>query len=275
MPTTPVRIRRRAASSLSAVAMIAAVWAGGCASSSAEDGSEVTVFAAASLTDAFTEIATAFEAAHPGVEVKLNFAGSQSLRTQISHGAQAHVFASANEQHMAALRDSGLVSEPAVFATNEMVIAVPASNPAGIESFADLPKARRIVLAGDSVPAGAYAAQVLANAASAYGVEFPARVSERVVSREMHVRQTLQKVVLGEADAAMVYATDAAAAGDAVRIVEIPDELNVRASYPIAALGSAAVGEAFVAFVQSEEGARVLRKHGFRPAGKNVAVNER
>ena len=263
--------RKSAAKHAARCALIAACLGAfaACSSAKASGQNEVTVFAAASLTDAFTVIAEEFHAANPSRTVKLSFAGSQSLRTQISHGAPAHVFASANENHIESLRSSGLAGEPAVFAHNELVIAVPAGNPAGIHSLEDLPKAKRLVLAGDAVPAGAYAAQVLQNADSHYGAGFAKRVAARVVSREMHVRQTLQKVVLGEADACIVYATDAAAAGDAVETIVIPTELNVRAAYPIVTVGAGADSEAaraFVAFVQSDVGQAALAKHGFGPA---------
>lgn len=231
-------------------------------------GGTVTVFAASSLTDAFTDLGEAFERQHPQAEVVFNFAGSQSLRTQIENGARGEVFASANPKHMAALVGAGLAEEPAVFAHNRMVIAVPAGNPAKIYSLADLANARRLVLAGGAVPAGAYAAKVLVKADAAFGGGFRERVLSRVVSREMHVRQTLHKVVLGEADAAMVYATDAAAAGDKVTAIAIDDEHNIVADYPIAVLGDAerpGLGQRFVAFVRSEAGRAILARHGFDP----------
>lgn len=238
-----------------------------------EDGNEVVVFAAASLTEAFKQIAEDFKQANPGVDVKMNFAGSQSLRTQIENGAQPQVFASANAKHMNTLVGKKLVDEPVTFVHNELVIAVPAANPAGIQSLRDLPKAKRLVLAGKNVPAGAYAEKMLANASKAYGADFAERVHEQVVSRENHVRQTLQKVVLGEADAAVVYATDAASAGDKVKSIAIPAELNVIASYPIATVkGSpnAKLGKKFLEFVLSDAGKARLKAHGFRPAEGGV-----
>ena len=262
--------------------LFAAVVTTGCssrgnASPDTEPRGTLVVFAAASLTDVFTVIAADFEAAYPDIEVKLNFAGSQSLRTQINNGAQPQVFASANAEHMDALRDSGLVDEPVVFAHNEMVIAVPVANPAGIESGADLANARRLVLAGENVPAGAYAAAVIDKASSSYGADFAERVNRRVVSREMDVRHTLQKLLLGEADACMVYATDAAAAGDGIRSIAIEAEHNVVASYPIAALSRsprAHLGRLFVEFVGSQAGIDALEQHGFRPARVQPRANE-
>lgn len=243
----------------------------GCTTRNGTDS--VTVFAAASLTDAFEAIARDFKKAHPEADLKLSFAGSQSLRTQIEHGARAHVFASANERHMRALADRGLVAPPKVFAKNAMVVVVPKSNPAGIERFEDLPKARRLVLAGPSVPAGAYAERVLRRASQKLDPSFHDRVMKRVVSREMHVRQTLQKVVLGEADAAVVYATDAAAIGDGIKTIAIPEQINVQAAYPIALVGNGSeLGRKFIEFVRSPAGRKHLEAHGFVPASDKLAT---
>jgi molybdate transport system substrate-binding protein len=236
----------------------------------------VTVFAAASLTEAFTDLGEAFEREHPGVDVIFNFAGSQSLRTQIENGAEPEVFASANPRHMEELVAAELVGASTVFAHNRMVIAVPPQNPARIRSLADLPRAERLVLAGVNVPAGAYAATVI-DAVDTSSPGFAGRVAARVVSREMHVRQVLQKVALGEADAAMVYATDAASAGDRIRTVAIPDDVNVIADYPIAAVNGAAkpgLGQRFVDFVRSERGREILARRGFVPAKVAVAAGD-
>lgn len=220
---------------------------------------EVVVFAAASLAEAFTQIAKDFENAHPGLDVKLSFAGSQSLRAQIQHGARPDVFASANVLHAEMLQRRGLIDTPVIFAHNAMVIVVPASNPAGIEKLAELPDARRLVLAQQAVPAGAYADAVLAK----MGPDFVAKVHARVVSREPNVRQVLQKVVLGEADAAIVYATDAAVATDRVEIIPIPREHNVVAAYSIAVVTGSARGELLVDHVQSRAGQDTLARFGF------------
>lgn len=270
-------LRPKFARWLWAVAVLLLAFATGCSEkktgeisgASGEPSGELVVFAAASLTDAFTELADEFEDANPKVKVITSFAGSQSLRTQIQNGAQPQVFASANEEHMAALIEQGIIAESSTFAHNELVIAVPASNPAKIHSLQDLPKAGRLVLAAKSVPAGAYAQAMLTSAGSAYGADFADAVEKNVVSRENHVRQTLQKVVLGEADAAIVYATDATAAGDKVAAIEIPTEHNVVAAYPIGIVSSAprsSLGRLFQDFVLSEAGRSKLRSHGFRPA---------
>ena len=226
---------------------------------------EVVVFAAASLTDAFEEIRKDFEKQHENFRLRMSYAGSQSLRTQIQNGAAPQIFASANAQHMQSLVDQGLVDTSAVFATNQLVIAVPKGNPAGINELSDLPKAERLVLAESSVPAGAYAEQMLESVSD----DFAKRVLGRVVSRETHVRQTLQKVVLGEADAAIVYATDAKAAGDKVEVIAIPAAHNVIATYPIGTIAGSAHqrrAKKFVDFVLSSEGSAHLQAFGFRAA---------
>jgi len=225
------------------------------------------IFAAASLTEAFQRIAADFEDEHPDVDVVLNFAGSQSLRTQIEHGASPHVFASANQEHIQLLVDADLVIDSVPFATNEMVIVVPAANPSNIHSLADLANAERLVIAGDNVPAGAYAERVLSKANSVHGSSFSDRVLDNVVSRELNVRQALQKVVLNEADSALVYATDAASAGDKVRVIRIPEELNVVATYPIAMIegsGGSKLAKMFVTHLNSDIGLKRLDEFGFK-----------
>ncbi|MCB9537634.1 MAG: molybdate ABC transporter substrate-binding protein [Myxococcales bacterium] len=242
----------------------------GCRGAHPEDPARVTlqVFAASSLTEAFGELERSFEAAHPGVDVRLTFAGSQVLRLQIEQGAAADVFASANPEHLQALRAEGHVAPPVDFATNELVVVVPLDDPAGVRSFADLPNARRLVIGAEAVPVGRYTRRLLDRAAETLGADFVAAVRARVVSVEHNVRLVRAKVELGEADAAIVYRTDAAAT-ERVRVVEIPPALNVRARYPIAVTTRAAAPETaarFVAFVRSPAGRGALERHGFRAA---------
>lgn len=224
----------------------------------------LTVFAAASLTDSFGEITTAFEAAHPGVDVKLNFAGSNTLRAQIEQGAQADVFASANAREIDELVVNGFVSAntPQNFLTNRLVIITPDNNPAGLSTFANLTlPGLKLVLAAEDVPVGNYTRAVLANA----GADFETEVLAHVVSNENNVKQVLAKVQLGEADAGIVYASDAAAEPE-LPVIEIPSEWNVVAEYPIAALKDAphpVLANAFVAFVLSQQGQTILEKWGF------------
>lgn len=228
---------------------------------------ELVVFEAASLRDAFARLAAAFEAAHPPVHVILNAAGSQELRAQIEHGAAADLFASADRRQMDRLVAGRLVEAPALFACNRPVLVVRAGLPS-IASLADLPRAQRVVLGAPEVPIGAYAETVLRRAAALYGGDFPARVGARLVSRELNVRQVLAKVVLGEADAALVYASDAAAARGKVRVVELPPAVGVVAEYPIALVrggGQPGLARAFLEMLRGPAGASALREAGFLP----------
>jgi molybdate transport system substrate-binding protein len=242
----------------SAVAMVlafAAVACGGEASSVNATDDEVTVFAASSLTDAFTEIGTRFEA-EQGVSVAFNFLSSSDLSSQIEQGAQADVFASADEENMQKVVDSAYGdAEPVVFARNTLEIVVPAGNPAGIRSLADLEDDGLVIsLCNDECPAGAYARTIFHRA----GVRVEAD------SLETEVKGVVTRVAVGEADAGIVYKTDVEAARDDVEGIDIPAEVNVVAEYPIAALkNESAAATDFVEYVVSREGRTVLRKHGF------------
>jgi molybdate transport system substrate-binding protein len=228
---------------------------------------ELVVFEAASLKDAFAKLARRFEQDNAGVKVIPNAAGSQELRAQIEHGADADVMASADRKHMDALAAQGLVASPSLFTCNEPVVVVRAGLAATIRTFADLPRAERIVIGSPEVPIGAYTAQILQKAAATLGPDFPARVQAKVASRELNVRQALAKVALGEADAGVVYRSDAAGAGAGkVAVVAIPPEMNVIAEYPIAALKAAPhpeLARRFVELVKSPAGAAALREAGF------------
>lgn len=236
-----------------------------------EEGGELVVFAAASLTDAFTEIGDQIEAQNPNVTVTLNFAGSQALVTQLSEGAQADVFAAANMDQMVLAQEAGVIAgEPVVFAQNRLTIVVPSDNPAGITSPADLAKDGVIlVLAQQDVPVGRYArASICALAQDpTLPEDFVERVAANITSQEEDVRGVLTRVQLGEADAGMVYTTDAMSAGDAVTQIEIPAAANVDTVYPIAPVfgGNEALGAAFVSYLLSEDGQSVLSKYGFNP----------
>ncbi|HZJ53429.1 MAG TPA: molybdate ABC transporter substrate-binding protein [Myxococcaceae bacterium] len=233
-------------------------------------GTTLTVFAAASLRDVFGALGTTFEREHPGVKVQFNFAGSQELRTQLEHGAPADVLASADTKHMDAARKAGLVDAPKLFATNAPVIVVPADNPGKVRTLGDLPAVKRLVIGAPEVPIGAYTLQVLDKARTQLGADFPARVQARVASRELNVRQVLTKVMLGEADAGIVYRTDARSAGDKVRTLEIPADLNVVAEYPIATVARAPrheLARAWVAMVTGPTGQAALGDAGFGRVG--------
>jgi molybdate transport system substrate-binding protein len=250
----------------------------GCQKSTPHDASparrDVTVFAAASLREAFTELAQSLEHSHPEAHVVLSFAGSQTLRAQLEQGAPADVFASADERHMAALVAGKHVLEPRVFANNELVIVVTNAKAALVRDLSSLPKAERIVLGAPEVPVGAYTRRMLEKAQAELGPDFRARVEEHVVSREPDVRQVLAKVTLGEADAGIVYRTDALTAAGKVAVVTIPPAHNVVATYPVAVTTRAPAPElarAFVGLLVSPEGARVLKAHGFIPVGDKAA----
>lgn len=231
---------------------------GGPAGADEDPRTRLLVSAASSLTDAFGDIERAFEDARPDVEVDMNLAGSSTLREQIVQGAPADVFASADSATMSDVAAAGLVAgEPTVFAHNSLVIAVPFGNPAGITGLADLADPSRYVgLCAEAVPCGRLARQVLADAGVAAAPD----------TLEPDVRALVTKVAAGELDAGMVYVTDVVAAGDEVDGVQIPTEAVAAADYPIAVLAGAAdaaSARAFVAFVLSDEGRRILRAHGF------------
>ena len=227
---------------------------------------ELIVSAAASLTDAFKEIETAFEAAHPGVDAILNLAGSGALYRQISQGAPVDVFASANPLWMERAVEEGLASpdDVATFAQNSLVLAVPANDPAQVKGVSDL-EFERVTRIGigtpRTVPAGQYAKAAL----SAHGLY--AKLEPKMIFAGS-VRQTLDYLVRGEVDCAFVYRTDALRSGDTVRIVEdIP--LTAPVTYPLARLTHApnhVEADAFVRFVLGLEGQRILARWGFLPA---------
>jgi molybdate transport system substrate-binding protein len=231
--------------------------------SASESGSlslsgNITVFAAASLTESFTELGKQFESANPGTKVTFSFGASSGLAQQINSGAPADVFASASPKNMDQVVDVGGASNPKVFATNKMEIATPPNNPAQIASVNDLAKSSvKTALCQPQVPCGSVAQQVFTNA----------KITVKPVTLEPDVKSVLTKVQLGEVDAGMVYVTDLKAAGEKVKGVEISDDVNASTDYPIAALtksGNAAVASAFVDLVLSPAGQGVLTAAGFQ-----------
>lgn len=236
--------------------------AGGAAT--AEIGPELTgdltIYAAASLRSAFDELATRFEARHPSLEVRpITYDGSSTLATQLVEGAPADVFASADEANMARVVEAGLASDPELFATNTLVLVVPAGNPGGVDALADLADpALTVVLCAPAVPCGAASQALLANAGVAVAPD----------SSEQNVTAVLTKVATGEADAGLVYVTDASATRD-VESLALAGAGDVVNRYPIAALrggtNPAAAAE-FVAFVRGTEGQDVLASLGFGAA---------
>jgi molybdate transport system substrate-binding protein len=218
----------------------------------------ITVFAAASLRDSFTALGKKFEAEHPGTKVVFNFGPSSGLATQIGQGAPADVFASASTKTMDQVVTGGDASEPKDFAENTMEIAVPPDNPAGVTAVADLAREGvKVALCQADVPCGATAAKVFENA----------QITVTPVTEEIDVKAVLSKVTLGEVDAGVVYFTDVRAAGDAVKRIEIPSDVNASTTYPIAGLTGSenkTTAEAFVDFVLSPDGAAELTAAGFR-----------
>lgn len=239
-------------------ALAVAVLSTACDGSSPTADQELLVSAAASLAGAFAEIESAFEAATPGVDVLLNLGGSSTLRAQILEGAPADVFASANISNMQLVSDAGEVDgEPEVFARNFLQIAVPPGNPGDVSGLEDFGREELLVgLCAEPVPCGEFARQALARAG----------VTPAIDTDEPDVRALLTKVELGELDAGITYVTDVTSSGGGVEGVDIPDDLNVTAEYPIAVITDAPYPDgarAFVAFVLSEAGRSILADYGF------------
>jgi molybdate transport system substrate-binding protein len=258
-----------------AVVLMVAAGVGATASEMPRLQGELTIFTAASLTDAFKEMAAQIERANPGTRLTFNFAGSPTLRTQLAQGARADVFASADEPNMYGAEKDGTISgELQIFARNLLVVVVPAKNPAGIHTLQDLAKPKlKLVLTNKDVPVGNYARQALEKLSQdpSYGPDFAKRVLANLVSEETNVKQVASKVQLGEADAGIVYSTDVTPAlRAAVRVIQIPPECNVIAKYPIAVVKgahNAAGAQAFIAYVLSPAGQAILARHGFLVSG--------
>lgn len=232
----------------------------------------LTVYAAASLTGAFQEMAKEFESANPGAKVEFNFAGSQDLRTQIEQGAHADVFASADMKNMDTLNTAKHInSAPQVFARNRLVVIVPKDNPAGLKELKDLSRPGiKLVVADKAVPVGNYTLQMLdkLSADATYGAGFKNAVLNNVVSQENNVKAVLSKVSLGEADAGVVYSTDSQSAAGKVTNIDVPDAFNVIALCPIAVVKGAPnayLANAWIAYVLSAQGQAILAKYGFVP----------
>jgi molybdate transport system substrate-binding protein len=233
----------------------------------------VTVFAAASLTEPFEELGALFRKTHPGYDVTFDFAGTPQLAAQIRSGAAADVFASADERWMrAVVARSQIDGAPRIFARNRMAVIVPAANRAAVHRLEDLAReGLRIVVCDGEVPAGFHARQVIANLAARPGFpsDYAWRVTANLVSQEENVKGVLGKVRLGEADAGIVYRTDVTkAVAHEVKVLPLPEEANVTATYPVGIVARAPQREgarAFVELLLSSHGRAVLARHGFRP----------
>jgi len=221
---------------------------------------EVTVSAAASLTDSFVALAKAFRAANPKAKVRLNFGSTSTLVAQIQAGAPSDVIAAADMSSVERLVASGnVVAAPRVFARNSLSIAVKSGNPEKVKSIKDLARLKTIAMCGKAAPCGVYASSVLSRA----GVV----VKESNITRGVDAKATLGAVVTGDADAAIVYKTDVIAAGKSIQAVDIATASNVKAIYGIASIRGSKNGslaKAFVDFVLSEQGWRILKGFGFQ-----------
>lgn len=230
---------------------------------------DLTVFAAASLTNAMEDLQVPWAAAHPGSELILSFDASSALRAQVEEGAPADVLASADTENAQALVDGCLAAGPITpFAGNLLVVVVPTDDPAAIASPADLARPGvRVVAAGPEVPITKYATAVIENLAELpdYPADFAAAVAANTVSEEDNVRAVLAKIELGEGDAAIVYLTDARSS-TGVATVELPDVANVPASYAAVAVGASSQPELaadFLGFLTGPEAQAVLASYGF------------
>ncbi len=232
----------------------------------------LTVFAAASLSSAFNETITQYETAHPNVNIVPQYAGTQVLVTQVQQGAQADVFASASTSYMNTLVKGGYMvnSSVANFTENKLALIVPTNNPANISSLSDLNKSGiKIVICAPSVPCGSYTLQVLNKTAnnSAYGPAFKTGVMANVVSQETDVNSAVSKIALGEADVAFVYQSDVPASMQSqIKVITLPDNVNVLAVYPIGVLAQSknqAVAQDFENYVLSANGTAILDKYHF------------
>jgi molybdate transport system substrate-binding protein len=234
---------------------------------------ELVVDAAASLQGAFTQIKTQFEQQHANTTVTLNFAGSQQLAQQITQGAPADVFASANSAQMKVVTTSGFIAPdaPKTFVRNRLIVIAPKSNPAHLQRLQDLARpGLKMVLADKSVPVGQYALDFLTKASTdaAYGTGYKDAVLKNVVSYEQDVESVFTKVQLGEADAGIVYTSDVSVNGDNVSQLPIPDALNTIATYPIAPLKGSKhldLANQWITFVLSSTGQSTLGHYGFLP----------
>lgn len=281
MPRASGAWGRRAGAGILVVATLILAACGSVASGRGTTASQnvtLRVFAAASLTGAFGRMGQVFEQEHPGVTVSFNFAGSQTLATQIDQGAPADVFASADAAQMSVAQNAGKVAgTPRIFVHNRLVVIYPKSNPAHITTLHDLAKpGLKLDLAASAVPVGQYSLVFLdkASADPAYGPNFKRQVLANVVSYEEDVKVVLAKVQLGEADAGIVYTSDVASLGSAVGQIAIPHALNSIASYPIATVNGsahAALARAFVAMVLSAWGQQTLKQYGFIPASAGTS----
>jgi molybdate transport system substrate-binding protein len=243
--------------------LLVAAGCGGSGSSSGSGGPHrLTVYAATSLTNAFTKLATTYQSQHPGWKVQLSFAGSDTLAAQLEQGAHADVYAAASPKYPRQLQGEKLLGATADFATNSLVLIVPSDNPAGLRSVSDITNGAKLVVGDPAVPIGAYTETVLANLGIDPG-------SLNIVSKEPTVTPIVQKVELGEADAGFVYVTDARAAVGHLKPIALPAAAQATAVYPIGIVSGSSQTKAaqqWIDLVTSAQGQRMLAGFGFGPA---------
>lgn len=236
----------------------------------AQQSETLTIFAASSLTDAFIELKDLFVKRYPYIDIVLNFAGSSTLATQLNAGAPADLFASANITQMQVVIDEGYIEEDQIqiFATNQLVVVMPIDNPANIMALEDLAnEGILLVLAVPDVPIRVYTDQLLENLNSRFGDGFSEQVLSNLVSEDANVRQVATRIALGEADAGIVYQTDAVGKiSEQVTILPIDPTISPLATYPIAPLSESQhleIAETFIKFLISDDGQMILHRYGF------------
>lgn len=227
----------------------------------------ITVFAAASLTESMKEIKEVFEKEHPNMDIQLNLDSSSRLRVQLEQGVDADIYLSANQKHYDRLDEQGMIDSGKHFLSNSMVLIVPTENPAQIEKLENLVNECKLVIAQKEVPAGNYALQILENLNNKFGKEYKKNVLENVVSQENNVKQVVAKVVLGEADAAFVYASDVTTdIKEKVKVIKIPEKYNVKATYwggTIKKSENNKMAKVLYDMIIGEKGLTIFEKYGF------------
>lgn len=240
-------------------------------SSKENEKQEITVFAAASLTESMEEIVNQFEKENPNLKINLHLSSSSKLRVQIEQGVEADLFLSANQKHYDILKDKDFVLEGKQFLSNSMAVIVPKSNPAQIKTLKDIEKTCKLVIAQEEVPAGHYARQIIHSLSGELGENYEQKVLANIVSEENNVKQVVNKVVIREADAALVYKSDITKnTKDKVNVLEIPLEHNVKATYWIGQLKQSKdnkYAKQFYEFLLGEEGQVIFMKYGFKTIG--------
>jgi molybdate transport system substrate-binding protein len=261
---TKLQSNRRGSPSVQTILLAAlCLTASSCQKPVAEES--LTVFAAASLQRVFEDLGAQFRSAHPSAQLTFQFAGTQTLATQIEHGARADVFAAADEKHLLRLSRMGRIASSAPFAGNEVVLVVDADSAPLLTTFEDLPGADRIVVGTPEVPIGEYTQQILAAASKTLGSQFSNLVNAKVVSKELSVAQVLNKIALGEAQAGFVYRSDVVHLANRIRVIAIPRMYQVPVTYLMGTIRGTkhpALADDWVALVHSPVGRERLQAAG-------------